>query len=242
MSDDVSASEAARRIGTSTRTVQRWIATGRLAGRRVGGRWRVANDAIVAFDAHEESEQTNTLPIRTLFVANRGEIAARIRRTADRLGIATVIPRTEGPDAVDLLSIEAVVTAAAARRRRAASRLRVPRRERRLRRGGHRRRHPLGRAAANDDPGMGDKAAARRLSAELGVPVVPGYDGADQDDATLVREANAIGLPLLIKPAAGGGGKGMRSSGRRPHSRGASRPLGARRWPRSATTGSSSSG
>src|SRR4029079_8815493 len=107
MSDDVSASEAAPRVGPSRRTVQRWIASGRLAGRRVGGRWRVANDAIVAFGAHEEPEQTNPLPIRTLFVANRGEIAARIRRTAARLGIATVIPRTEGPEAVDLLSIEA---------------------------------------------------------------------------------------------------------------------------------------
>jgi acetyl/propionyl-CoA carboxylase alpha subunit len=57
---------------------------------------------------------------------------------------------------------------------------------------------------------MGDKAAARRLAASLGVSVVPGYDGPDQDDATLSAAAREIGLPLLVKPAAGGGGKGMR--------------------------------
>ncbi|MCI0582508.1 MAG: ATP-grasp domain-containing protein, partial [Chloroflexi bacterium] len=57
---------------------------------------------------------------------------------------------------------------------------------------------------------MGDKAAARRLAIELGVPVVPGYDGADQSDAALRRAARTIGYPLLVKPAAGGGGKGMR--------------------------------
>ncbi|HET9345191.1 MAG TPA: biotin/lipoyl-containing protein, partial [Candidatus Limnocylindrales bacterium] len=57
---------------------------------------------------------------------------------------------------------------------------------------------------------MGDKAAARRLAQELEIPVVPGYDGARQDDKTLSRAAAEIGLPLLVKPAAGGGGKGMR--------------------------------
>ncbi len=57
---------------------------------------------------------------------------------------------------------------------------------------------------------MGDKAAARRRAAEQGVPVVPGYDGADQGEATLLAEAERIGFPLLIKPSGGGGGKGMR--------------------------------
>ena len=57
---------------------------------------------------------------------------------------------------------------------------------------------------------MGDKAAARRRAAELGVPIVPGYDGDANDDATLMREAERIGYPLLVKPSAGGGGKGMR--------------------------------
>ena len=55
---------------------------------------------------------------------------------------------------------------------------------------------------------MGDKGAARRLAVELGVPVVPGYDGDDQSDAALRRAARRVGYPLLVKPAAGGGGKG----------------------------------
>ena len=57
---------------------------------------------------------------------------------------------------------------------------------------------------------MGDKAAARRLAAELGIPVVPGYDGADQSEGAFAQAARAIGVPLIVKPAAGGGGKGMR--------------------------------
>jgi acetyl-CoA/propionyl-CoA carboxylase, biotin carboxylase, biotin carboxyl carrier protein len=211
MSDDVSASEAARRIGTSTRTVQRWIASGRLPARRVGGRWRVANDAIGALDASGAAITGEPAAIRTLFVANRGEIAARIGRTADRLGITAVLPPTEGAGAVDLLSIDAVVAAAVASGADAV--------------------HPgFGFLAENASfaeaviaagirwvgppppaiRAMGDKAAARRLAASLGIPVVPGYDGDDQDDKTLTRVAKKIGLPVLIKPAAGGGGKGMR--------------------------------
>ena len=58
---------------------------------------------------------------------------------------------------------------------------------------------------------MGDKAAARRLAATLGVPVLPGYDDADQSDTALIAAAARIGFPLLVKPSAGGGGKGMRT-------------------------------
>ena len=57
---------------------------------------------------------------------------------------------------------------------------------------------------------MGSKAEARLLMAQSGVPVLPGYDGADQSLATLQAEAARLGLPVLIKPTAGGGGKGMR--------------------------------
>ena len=57
---------------------------------------------------------------------------------------------------------------------------------------------------------MGNKAAAKRRMREAGVPCIPGYDGVDQSDATLIREAEKIGLPLMIKAAAGGGGRGMR--------------------------------
>lgn len=57
---------------------------------------------------------------------------------------------------------------------------------------------------------MGSKIASKRLAVAQDVPVVPGYDGADQDAATLAAEAERIGYPLLIKASAGGGGKGMR--------------------------------
>src|SRR4249919_2756886 len=57
---------------------------------------------------------------------------------------------------------------------------------------------------------MGDKAAAKRLMEKAGVPLVPGYHGEEQDPALLEREAARIGFPALIKPSAGGGGKGMR--------------------------------
>jgi len=57
---------------------------------------------------------------------------------------------------------------------------------------------------------MGDKAAAKRLMEKAGVPLVPGYHGEDQAAALLEKEAARIGFPVLIKPSAGGGGKGMR--------------------------------
>jgi 3-methylcrotonyl-CoA carboxylase alpha subunit len=211
MPDDLSPSEAARQLGTSTRTVQRWIRTGRLPARRVGGRWRVAFGAIGAFGA-TASPTTPNVPIRTLFIANRGEIAARIARTCGKLGILAVIPATDGPAAIDLLNVDAVVDAA---RRADADAV-----------------HPgfgflaenAGFATTVIEAGlrwvgpppeairtMGDKAAARRLAASLGVPVPAGYDEADQSDDTLVAAATTIGAPLLIKPAAGGGGKGMRT-------------------------------
>ncbi|HEY7590407.1 MAG TPA: biotin carboxylase N-terminal domain-containing protein [Candidatus Limnocylindrales bacterium] len=215
MPEELLPSEAAKRIGATTRSVQRWIATGRLPARRVGGRWRVAIDALVAFNRTTTSAdraEAGTSPIRTVFVANRGEIAARIRRTADRLGIRAVVPPTEGPGALDLLDAEAVVAAA-----RGAGADAV---------------HPgFGFLAENADfaaaveaagirwvgppadaiRAMGDKAAARRLAASLGVPIVPGYDEPDQSDAALTAAAARIGYPLLVKPAAGGGGKGMRT-------------------------------
>jgi acetyl-CoA/propionyl-CoA carboxylase, biotin carboxylase, biotin carboxyl carrier protein len=149
--------------------------------------------------------------IHRLFIANRGEIARRIRQTAEQLGIEVIEPATEGPGAVDLLDIDAVVGAA-----RAASADAV---------------HPgFGFLAENatfadaveaagiiwvgPPPStirtMGDKGAARRLAVELGVPIIPGYDRDDQSDAALRRAARRIGFPLLVKPAAGGGGKGMR--------------------------------
>jgi len=218
MSEELSPSELARRLGTSTRSVQRWIASGRLPARRVGGRWRVAYDAFGVFNpelvtgeaAAGSGSTSGSDPIRTLFIANRGEIAARIGRTCERLGIAAVVPSTDGPDAIDLLNASAVVASALA--------------------AGADALHPgFGFLAENADfaqrvidagirwvgprpdaiRAMGDKAAARHLAARLGVPVPAGYDDADQSDGVLTIAADRIGYPLLVKPAAGGGGKGM---------------------------------
>ncbi len=56
---------------------------------------------------------------------------------------------------------------------------------------------------------LGDKQGARHVAAANGVPIVPGYDGDGQTDAALAKAAKAVGYPLLVKPSAGGGGKGM---------------------------------
>ncbi|MEA2612161.1 MAG: hypothetical protein QOI52_120, partial [Chloroflexota bacterium] len=210
MTDELSPSEVARRLGTSTRSVQRWIVSGQLPARRVGGRWRVAFDAIGVFDATQRVIVDR--PIRSLFIANRGEIAVRIARTCDRLGIRAIVPTTVGASALDLLDAEAVVAAAGLAEADAL--------------------HPgFGFLAENADfaqrvidagirwvgpppdaiRAMGDKAAARKLAATLGIPIPAGYDDADQSDSALTAAAERIGYPLLVKPAAGGGGKGMRT-------------------------------
>ena len=234
MPDELSPSEAARRIGATTRSVQRWIALNRLPARRVGGRWRVASDVLDAFMAGNATavapdhartagvmQQHASLEgrtfagdqnaIRTLFIANRGEIVRRIARTAQHLGIAVIAPTTDGPGAIDLVDIGAVVAAAKAANADAL--------------------HPgFGFLAENADfaqavidagirwvgpppkaiRAMGDKGAARRLATDLGIPVVPGYNGEDQSDGAIATAADSIGYPILVKPAAGGGGKGMR--------------------------------
>jgi 3-methylcrotonyl-CoA carboxylase alpha subunit len=210
MSDELSPRQAAERLGATTRSVQRWIASGQLPARRVGGRWRVASGAIDAFGGPAAAPRPSPA-VGIVFIANRGEIAERIKRTCARLGITAVVPVTEGPAALDLLDADAVVAAA---RDAGADTL-----------------HPgfgfLAESAAFAEAvnaagirwvgpppaairAMGDKAAARRLATDVGVPVLPGYDGDDQSDAALTDAAGVIGVPLIVKPAAGGGGKGMR--------------------------------
>src|SRR6476646_1572627 len=193
MSEELSPSQAAKRIGATTRSVQRWIASGRLPARRVGARWRVASDAIdalVTTGAVATVGPAPSIPIRTLFIANRGEIATRITRSCDRLGIRAVMPTTEGENALDLLDIPAVVAAARTARADAL--------------------HPgFGFLAENADFAeavlaagirwvgpppeairvMGDKATARRLAASLGVPILRGFDEPDASDDALIAAA-----------------------------------------------------
>src|SRR5690606_16068155 len=57
---------------------------------------------------------------------------------------------------------------------------------------------------------MGDKISARQSAIKAGVPVVPGYDGADQSEDALLKEAQKIGFPLMIKASGGGGGRGLK--------------------------------
>jgi len=57
---------------------------------------------------------------------------------------------------------------------------------------------------------MGDKIEAKKTMEKAGVPVIPGYHGEKQDESSLIKEGKKIGFPLLVKAAAGGGGKGMR--------------------------------
>src|SRR2546423_6701818 len=102
MTRDLSPREVAERLGANLRSVQRWIATGKLPAHRVGGRWRVAIDAIEQFSGGGPAPEDQ---FRTVFIANRGEIAARIARTCRRLGIQAVLPDTDGPNGVDLLDI-----------------------------------------------------------------------------------------------------------------------------------------
>ena len=166
----------------------------------------------------------------TLFVANRGEIALRILRTARGMGLSTVAAFSEAdrhsphvafadravcigaaPPRESYLSIERLVAAALASGAQAV--------------------HPgYGFLAENADFAaavltaglvwvgpppqairlMGNKAAAKDTMIAAGVPCIPGYQGDAQDDDTLVAQATRIGYPVMVKSAAGGGGRGMR--------------------------------
>jgi geranyl-CoA carboxylase alpha subunit len=165
-----------------------------------------------------------------ILIANRGEIARRIMHTARRLGYGVVAVYSnadrdslyvreadaavwigEAPPARSYLDIEAVVAAAKASGADAV--------------------HPgYGFLAENAvfaqacrDAGlvfigpspeqieaMGNKACAKEIMRNAGVPCVPGYQGAEQGEAAMRNEADRIGYPVMIKAVAGGGGRGMR--------------------------------
>ena len=168
--------------------------------------------------------------IRTILVANRGEIAVRIMRTAKAMGYRTAAIHSEADaDAphVRAADVAACVGPAEAK----ASYLDIAAILAAAKRLGADAVHPgygflsenAAFAQACLDAGltfigpspdaiaaMGNKAEAKRRMAAAGVPCVPGYQGADQSDAMLAREADRIGFPVMVKAAAGGGGRGMR--------------------------------
>ncbi len=165
-----------------------------------------------------------------ILIANRGEIACRVIKTARRMGIKTVAVYSEadanarhvrmadeavliGPAAVkeSYLVIDKIIGAA--------------------KQTGAQAIHPgYGFLSENEDfchacdeagivfigppvaaiHAMGSKSEAKKIMGAAGVPLTPGYHGDDQDPELLKREADGIGYPVLIKAAAGGGGKGMR--------------------------------
>ena len=169
-------------------------------------------------------------PLRTLLVANRGEIACRVMRTARRLGMRTVAIYSDADvDALHVRTADVAVRVGPAPA--SASYLDIGAVIRAAREGGADAIHPgYGFLSQNADfadacaaadivfvgPGghamraMGRKDEAKALMRAAGVPVVPGWQGEDQSDATLEREAAGVGFPLLVKAIAGGGGKGMR--------------------------------
>jgi geranyl-CoA carboxylase alpha subunit len=168
--------------------------------------------------------------IRRLLVANRGEIARRVIRTAHRLGLQTVAVYSDA-DAGALHVREATTAVALGGAAAADSYLRMDKLLDAARASGADAVHPgygfLSESAefaqAVLDAGLvwvgpppdamrvlGDKAAARRLARSLQVPVLPGYDDVEQDDERFAAEARRIGFPVMVKAVAGGGGRGMR--------------------------------
>lgn len=168
--------------------------------------------------------------ITKLLIANRGEIAIRVMRTAKQMGIATVAVYSDadkdalfvkkadeaicigGTHASESYLVQDKIIAAA--KQTGADAI-----------------HPgygflsenasFSKRCADEGiifigpsadaiTAMGSKIGAKEIMSKAGVPVVPGYHGADQSTTTLKKEAERVGLPILLKASAGGGGKGMR--------------------------------
>ncbi len=165
-----------------------------------------------------------------LLIANRGEIACRIIETCRRLGVETVAVYSQadaGARHVRMADRAVGIGPAEASK----SYLLIDMIIEVARESGAQAVHPgYGFLSENADfaralnkagisligprpetiEAMGSKARAKAIMDQAGVPLVPGYHGNDQADSTLALEANNIGFPLMLKAAAGGGGKGMR--------------------------------
>ncbi len=170
------------------------------------------------------------MTIRKVLIANRGEIAARVMRTAKARGLATVAVYSDADarayhvrcadEAVHIGPSEA-----------AQSYLKIDRIIEAAKKSGADAVHPgygfLSERAAFSEAcaangiifigppasaiaAMGDKAESKRRMIAAGVPCIPGYQDEDQADARLMKEAERIGFPVMLKASAGGGGRGQR--------------------------------
>ncbi|WP_242205617.1 MULTISPECIES: acetyl/propionyl/methylcrotonyl-CoA carboxylase subunit alpha [unclassified Pseudomonas] len=168
--------------------------------------------------------------IHKILIANRGEIACRIQRTAQALGYRTVAVFSDADaDALHVKMADQAVNIGPAPVQQ--SYLNIAAILDAARRSGADAIHPgygflsenAEFARACEQAGlifigpsvaaielMGSKRQSKIAMLEAGVPCIAGYQGAEQDDATLLREAERIGYPLMIKASAGGGGRGMR--------------------------------
>ncbi|MGD9913209.1 MAG: acetyl-CoA carboxylase biotin carboxylase subunit [Rhizobiaceae bacterium] len=169
-------------------------------------------------------------PFSSILIANRGEIALRVIRSARAAGLRTVAVHSDA-DAGARYVRAADMAVRIGEPQPARSYLDIGRIIEAARETGSEAIHPgygflsenaaFARACAEArlvfiGPGadaierMGDKAGAKAAMLAAGVPCVPGYQGDSQDEATLAAEAERIGWPLMIKAVAGGGGRGMR--------------------------------
>lgn len=169
-------------------------------------------------------------PFFRVLVANRGEIALRVMRSARQLGLGVVAVYSDADrDALHVRQADQAVRIGEALP--AQSYLNIPAIIAAARATGADAVHPgYGFLAENEEfaqackdaglvfigpspqaiEAMGNKAGAKEIMKKAGVPVVPGYQGADQSDEVMLAEAKRIGFPVMIKAVAGGGGRGMR--------------------------------
>ncbi len=167
---------------------------------------------------------------RTLLIANRGEIACRVIRTAKAMGLRTVAVYSEADrDALHVAMADEAVLLGPARAR--DSYLNIERVIDAANKSGAEAVHPgYGFLSENAEfaqacadarlvfvgptaammTAMGSKSGSKMLMEKAGVPLVPGYHGEAQDEKTLTDAADKIGFPVLVKASAGGGGRGMR--------------------------------